>query len=149
VLWTSLWGAFASIFVGFLGGRLLPRPLARVVQWVGFLWMGAFGLLLTACAATDLGFAVARSLVAHEAGWGREQADVISALVLPALAWGFVVARRTPKVERVTVPIKGLGKAFDGVRIVQITDVHIGETLDRRFLQRVVDRVNSLKPDII
>src|SRR5262245_21975330 len=41
-MWTVLWGAFASIFVGLIGGRVLPRPVKQIVQWVGFLWIGAF-----------------------------------------------------------------------------------------------------------
>lgn len=147
--WTVLWGAFASIFISLIGGRLLPRSIGQVLQWVGFLWIGAFGLLLTAVAATDLGFYVASLVTPRTASWGPLQALVVVALVVPALAWGFFVARSTPRVERLTVPITGLGKAFDGLRIVQITDVHIGDTLDRRFLRRVVDQVNALKPDLI
>jgi predicted MPP superfamily phosphohydrolase len=149
VWWTVLWSAFASIFVSLLGGRLLPRRAALVLQWVGFLWIGAFALLLTACAATDLGFFIAARFVPRTADWGPLQALVIAGIVVPGLIWGFVSARRTPGVERVNVPIKGLHKGFDGLRIVQITDVHIGDTLDRRFLRRVVDQVNALKPDII
>jgi predicted MPP superfamily phosphohydrolase len=147
--WTVLWGAFASIFISLIGGRLLPRSVGQVLQWVGFLWIGAFAMLLTACAATDLGFFVASFVAPRTSAWGPLQAGLIMALVVPALAWGFLVARRTPKVERVTVPIRGLGKAFDGLRIVQITDVHIGDTLDGSFLRRVVDAVNALKPDVI
>lgn len=147
--WLALWGGFASLFLGFLGGRLLPRPLARVFQWVGFIWMGMFALLLTTSAATDLAFFLAGRMTPHGPEWGRAQALLIAIVVVPALAWGFFVARRTPVVERITVPIKGLGKALDGLKIVQITDIHIGETLDRRFLKRVVSQVNALNPDVI
>jgi uncharacterized protein len=147
--WTVLWGAFASIFVSLIGGRLLPRRAALVLQWMGFLWIGAFGLLLSTVAATDLGFYIASFVTPRTAQWGPLQATVVAALVVPALVWGFAVARRTPGVERLTVPIRGLGKELDGLRIVQITDVHIGDTLDRRFLRRVVDRVNSLDADIV
>ncbi len=149
VLWMLLWAAFGSIFAGFLGGRLLPRPLARVLQWVGFIWMGMFGLLFTTSAATDLAFFLAGHVAPRGPEWGRAQAVTVLVLVVPALVWGFLVARRTPPVERTTIPIKGLGKAFDGLKIVQLTDIHIGETLDRRFLKRVVDQVNALKPDLV
>lgn len=149
VLWMLLWGAFGSIFAGFLGGRLLPRPIARVLQWVGFIWMGMFGLLFTTSAATDLAFFIAGHVAPRGPEWGRAQAVMVLVLVVPALTWGFLVARRTPPVERTTIPIKGLGKALDGLKIVQLTDIHIGETLDRRFLKRVVDQVNALKPDIV
>ena len=149
VLWLTLWAAFGSIFLGFFGGRLLPRSLARITQWVGFIWMGMFGLLLTTSLATDLAFFLAGQMTAKGPEWGRAQALMVAALVGPALAWGFFVARRTPVVERTDVPIKGLGPAFEGLKIAQLTDVHIGETLDRRFLKRVAAQVNALQPDVI
>jgi len=34
--WGTLWVSFASIFGGFIGGRLLGRRLAKVLQWIGF-----------------------------------------------------------------------------------------------------------------
>ncbi|MBK7865496.1 MAG: metallophosphoesterase [Archangiaceae bacterium] len=149
IAWAALWAGFASILLGFLGGRLLPRPVARVVQWVGFLWMGMFALLLSTSAATDLAFFLAGKVAPHGPEWGRTQALLIALLVGPTLAWGFFVARRTPSIERITVPIEGLGRALDGLKIVQLSDIHIGETLDRRFLRRVVAQVNALDPDLI
>src|SRR3954469_14947095 len=38
--WVALFGAFACIPAGFILGRLLPRKIAGLVQWVGFIWMG-------------------------------------------------------------------------------------------------------------
>ncbi len=42
-----------------------------------------------------------------------------------------------------------MAPGLDGTRIVQISDVHIGETLGRDFAQQVADTVNSLKPDLV
>jgi predicted MPP superfamily phosphohydrolase len=146
--WGALWTAFASIFLGFIGGRLLPRRAARVFQWVGFVWMGLFGLLLVSLAVTDAGlWAAARSGVAVDT-WQRARALGVLSVVLPTLAWGFVVARR-PQVKTVEVPIPGLHRSLDGFTLVQLSDVHIGETLDRRFAQAVVDQANALNPDAI
>jgi predicted MPP superfamily phosphohydrolase len=52
----------------------------------------------------------------------------------------------TPEIE---VPLARLPKALDGLKIVQLTDVHIGPILDKRFLKSVVDKVNHLKPDLV
>ena len=59
--------------------------------------------------------------------WAKAQASPI----------GFAVAR-APAIKRITVPIKNLPKAFEGYRIAQITDVHIGDTLDLQELSRFV-----------
>jgi predicted MPP superfamily phosphohydrolase len=147
--WTALWASFGAIFAGFVGGRLLPRPFAKVLQWVGFSWMGAFGLLLSATALSDLVLFVAGQVTTVDlAAWQPWRALAVVAVVGPALAGGFVVAR-APAIKRVTVPIKNLPKAFEGYRIAQISDVHIGETLTRDFAEQVTRAVNSLAPDAV
>jgi len=146
--WTALWTAFASIFLGFIGGRVLPRGVARVFQWIGFAWMGLFGLLLVGLAVTDVGlWAAARAGVLDDT-WLRARALGVLSVVLPALAWGFVVARR-PEVKTLEVPIPGLAKSLDGFTLVQLSDVHIGETLDRRFAEAVVAQVNAQHADAV
>jgi predicted MPP superfamily phosphohydrolase len=146
--WVLLWTFFFSIFGGFLGGRVLPRPLAKVAQWFGFVWMGAFGLLLVSTALSDLGFFIAGKFTVMQPSWQSLRAAGVFALVVPALAWGFYVSRR-PETKRVTIEIPGLDPSLDGFRIVQISDVHIGETLGRDFAQLVTDQVNALKPDLV
>jgi predicted MPP superfamily phosphohydrolase len=147
--WTMLWVFFASIFLGFLGGRLLPRSVARVAQWFGFIWMGAFGLLFVSTALSDLVLFIAERFFAQDvSGWGPARALAVLAVVLPALSYGFVISAR-PKTKRVTVTIPGLDKSLDGFRIAQISDVHIGETLSRQFAQQVTDQVNALKADAV
>jgi predicted MPP superfamily phosphohydrolase len=146
--WTALWTCFASIFVGFLGGRVLPRPAAKVVQWVGFVWMGAFGLLLVTTAASDVALAVLSRTALWDPSWLSLRPLGVVGLVVPALAFGFVVAR-SPRVKRVTVAIPNLPSRFEGFRIAQITDVHIGETLTRSFAVHVTRTVNSLDADAV
>ncbi|CAN5435791.1 metallophosphoesterase [soil metagenome] len=47
------------------------------------------------------------------------------------------------------VSIAGLPPAFDGMRIAQITDLHIDERIPLGYLRRVVERVNAAKPDLV
>lgn len=148
VLWTVLWGAFASIFGGFIGGRVLPRPLARVAQWVGFVWMGAFGLLLTGVAASDLVLWAASKVTVVDGAWQQLRALAVAGAVLPAMGYGAWVARR-PRVKRLEVKLPGLGQALDGFKVVQLSDVHIGETLGRAFAAQVTAQVNALSPDVV
>jgi uncharacterized protein len=146
--WTALWASFGSIFAGFIGGRLLPRPMAKVLQWVGFTWMGAFGLLVVSTALSDLVLGLAGRFTMVDATWLAWRAVVVVGVVVPTLVGGFFVAR-APAMKRVTVSITGLPEAFEGYRIAQITDVHIGETLTRTFAAKVTQMVNSLNADMV
>jgi predicted MPP superfamily phosphohydrolase len=63
--------------------------------------------------------------------------------------YGLYSALRKPDVVEITIPIRNLPGEFDGFRIVQITDIHVGPTIKRSFVQSVVDKVNALKPDLV
>jgi uncharacterized protein len=47
------------------------------------------------------------------------------------------------------IQMPGLDRAFDGYRIVQITDLHAGDGISRANLEKVVELVNEQKPDLV
>lgn len=63
--------------------------------------------------------------------------------------YGMVQAAQLPEVKTVRVPLTGLPPDLAGLRIVQLTDIHVSSTIKRPFVQGVVDAVNQLSPDII
>ena len=148
IAWVMVWLFFGSIFAGFLGGRLFPPRAAKIFQWLGFVWMGAFGLLLVTTSLSDLALFIASKVTVVDASWPQVRALAVIGIVVPALVWGFYVSRR-PETKRVEVKIPGLDPSLDGFRIVQISDVHIGETLTRDFAKKVTDQVNALSPDVV
>jgi uncharacterized protein len=48
-----------------------------------------------------------------------------------------------------TVELSKLDRAFNGYRIVQITDLHSGDGIDRHQLEAVVEAVNAQQPDLV
>jgi predicted MPP superfamily phosphohydrolase len=62
---------------------------------------------------------------------------------------GLYNARRRARVRRIDVPIHDLPKALDGFTIAQISDLHVGPTIKRRYVEAVVDAVNALDPDLV
>ena len=44
---------------------------------------------------------------------------------------------------------KEIPRGFDGMKIVQISDIHYGTTINESNLKKMVNKVNQLKPDII
>jgi predicted MPP superfamily phosphohydrolase len=79
------------------------------------------------------------------------QTSALAVLALAALAtlWGFVNARRTARVVTVDVPLTGLPPALQGFRIAQISDIHVGPTIKRGYLQGIVHAVNGLEADMV
>jgi uncharacterized protein len=79
---------------------------------------------------------------------GRALAGAMLAIAVVVLVLGYLGARKLV-VRRVDVEVPGLAKEFDGLRIVQLSDLHIGPHTNRRFLRRVVDEARALEPDLI
>jgi predicted MPP superfamily phosphohydrolase len=72
--------------------------------------------------------------------------------VLAALAGITVVAFLEPHwlhVVRTEVDIAGLPPGFDGLRVVQLTDIHRGPYLGSEQVRAAVELANSLQPDLI
>ncbi len=64
-------------------------------------------------------------------------------------SYGIYEARKRPGIVEITTPLKNLPAAFDGFRIVQITDIHAGLTIRRDWIETVVEEVKALSPDLI
>ncbi|RKH18729.1 metallophosphoesterase, partial [Corallococcus sp. CA041A] len=54
-----------------------------------------------------------------------------------------------PEVTEVVVRIPKLPRSLDGFSIVQLTDLHVGPFIQRRFMDELVRRANALKPDLV
>ena len=71
-------------------------------------------------------------------------------LILGAFAHGMTRGRYGYHVRRVDVPIADLPDALDGLRIVQISDAHLGSFLeDFEPVKRGLDMINALEPDLL
>ncbi len=66
-----------------------------------------------------------------------------------SIAYGWGIERHRPVVERITVFLPGLGSAWKGFRIVQITDLHLEPLAVPGLLKTTVDMINGLKPDLV
>lgn len=150
VAWAVVWGLFGLLFAGFFG-RKLPRVVAVPLHWVAYSWMGLFVLLFCSVAAVDLasvGVALVRGApVAGRWTWGASVAAL--ALGVGAFTWGAWRALGPAVVEHIRVPIAGLPPEFEGYRVVQLSDLHVGDTRGRGFSERLAKQVNALDPDLV
>lgn len=74
----------------------------------------------------------------------------VSALIFGAYTYGVLKGRYTYKIFREKIKFSNLPSAFDGLKIVQISDLHLGSFLkDFEEVSKGVSMINDLKPDII
>ncbi|MGE0174954.1 MAG: metallophosphoesterase [Oligoflexales bacterium] len=66
-----------------------------------------------------------------------------------ALFFGVWSAYRGPQIRHVKIAFPNLDSALVGLRIVQISDLHAGLTIGKRYVQKVVYTANTLNADII
>ncbi|MCF1481879.1 MULTISPECIES: metallophosphoesterase [Rhizobium/Agrobacterium group] len=64
-------------------------------------------------------------------------------------AYAVSQAIRVPPLKDIEIPIAGLPPAFDGYRIVQLTDLHISRLFPARWTEEVVSKTNGLDADLI
>jgi hypothetical protein len=75
------------------------------------------------------------------------QVGGVSSLVI-AFVYGYTLGQRRLSVTRLRVPLRYPSR-LDGLRIVQISDIHIGQNLSPGQLRRFVEGVNALAPDLV
>ena len=83
--------------------------------------------------------------------WGKKVGIAVALLIMLFAAYGMFVGYQQLEIHQVEFMSKDLPKAFDGYRIVQFSDAHVGTMTGSRqwLLQRAVDSILALKPDMI
>lgn len=120
------------------------------VDWTSLISMGWFSSVWVLTILRDSTFALVWLIDRPVMTQTRE----LTSLLVPTLAaigsaWGFYRARQCAPVRPVTVPLSRLPDALAGLRIVQISDIHVGPTIRKDYLSRIVERVNSLDADLV
>jgi uncharacterized protein len=125
-----------SLVIGIFLMLYLPKVLFNVTQLLG-----------------DAGVLMA-SLFRIPAGslrqWFLVPGAALGVLLFISIGMGMVRGRTHLKVFREEIPVRELPQSFDGLRLVQISDLHLaGFYRNPAYIRKVVDEVNALKPDLI
>nr|WP_255809250.1 metallophosphoesterase [Achromobacter sp. ACRQX] len=141
--------------MGMLARSSVNPPWGDRIAWVGLLAMGLFSSLFVLTVLRDalmLLLWLGNLAAGADLPWldlRRASAWTVIGLSLAGSLAGFYNARRRARVVDVDVPIAGLPQDLDGFTIVQISDIHVGPTIKRRYVQAIVDAVNEQLPDMI
>ena len=173
VAWLIIFFAFLLPYSGrYLRRQDISATWAEIVLNVGYISLGFFGILFIIILARDVILALlwlvrkAGKIVDNISGTNSRFTDtpqnlerrrfLVHSSNLGVLAlsgglsgYGIHEATTPPGIVRVSVPVKNLPKELEGFRIVQITDLHVGRTIKRKYVSGVVRIANELDPDII
>ena len=130
---------------------LQNRMLADRLAWVGLTAMGFFSSLFVLTVLRELVLLGAHLLLsgAQAQIWIERSAQATLYLSLFVTLAGLIIARRRPGIVEIKIPVVDLPLALHGFSIAQISDVHVGPTIKRGFVEGIVRRVNELKADMI
>lgn len=144
----ACFGKFA--FFALAGDDAFVPNLPPVAIWTyGGVYGAAmfFAALAFAACAIDIALAMIGRPVSVRTK--RVRAAVLAGLAVATSAWGMYEGVRMPGVVRVEIAWNELPPAFDGYRIVHMSDLHCSTAARRARMEKIVARVNELDADLV
>ena len=153
VIWLVL-GLFVILqLLGPFLYRLYPNQSGKsfIMHWVTYTTLGLFTSLVFYTFAADLFMAVWKWIARPDNAVDLQRRGFLAVMTmtLGSAVIGVSQAVRGPKVFEVDIPIVNLPPELEGFRIAQVSDLHVGPTIGRRYAENVVELVNGLSPDLI
>jgi len=137
-----------------LGKRMEDHLRFAVCYWHGFCWPGSdvfgegtFDRPWLAAGGDAIAQAEQKTDVAFE--FFRVMSIAVVAVLVGMFAWGFTGGQRFVEETRVPIEVRGLHDAHHGLRIVHLSDFHIGNGLEGERLGALVARVNAMDADLV
>ena len=117
-----------------------PTWLGIVSGWINFIYM------IAVIAHAPLSIAIATT----SRKWIWCMGGVVMGIAIWIFFYSMIKTRTDYQIKRVVIESAKLPKEFDGYRIVQISDLHIGTMLNaEQEISQIAEKCNSLKPDMV
>lgn len=120
-----------------------------LLAWSGLLAMGIFSSLAIFSLLRAFVLAIGSLAGCESAGFAQDSALVVILAVVAVTLFGLLNARRTARVVERDITLDTLPEALDGYSIVQLSDIHVGPTIKRGYIEAMVKRANGLSADLI
>jgi uncharacterized protein len=145
----GVWGAWAwavALWLFPLTRMIFFRDSAGRLQGLAFFLMGlgaTFFILLLLLKLSGL------ALLLLGYSWPAWAPWVVLGCSILLCLWGWQSALGPAVLREIRLPTKNLHPDLEGLRIVQISDVHISHSIGRHQVPALVAQVQALKPDLI
>lgn len=144
---------YSVIASSLVTGFFLPASgLQRIARMTGNIWLGVFLYIFMFMAIAD----IIKTILKHSSGrpkaWFTRKGFVIIGGIVAACIIGMsmygVINAGIIRVAEYDVSIEKSVPSGD-LNIVLVADIHMGYSIGSRFVERMVDKINSLDPDIV
>jgi predicted MPP superfamily phosphohydrolase len=155
-------------FSFFLRGTSTDLPVAVILSWMSYVGFGFFSLILFGLIFRDLLLGITNlykkirnyfnkiRYLPEKTFDPQRRLFILNATNVGVIgsaalitSYGIYEARRKPVLEKVTIPLTGMGAEDGEYKIAQFTDIHAGNTIRRGFIESAVMQINSLEADAI
>ena len=134
------------LFISPLTAAFLEKREKLIVSlpfsWVGYSWLGISGIALLLLAVSD---GLQFILPSFD---DKQQFHIVFLTTIAASIWGAFETRRF-RIRRIEIKSPKLSGIEKPIKVVQISDLHLGDSSTVSHTQKVVKAVNDLKPDVI
>jgi uncharacterized protein len=136
------------LWISFPLGQILTRLAGRAfvpIDAVGATWIGVLFLMLACLLAADLVTGFGWLLPS----WSRPARLAAVAAGAALSLFAIVQGTRAPEVVEHTVAVRGLRPEHRGLRVVQLSDLHVGAMLGERWIAGRIAQVRAARPDLV
>lgn len=145
---TMYWVIYWMISFAYILGRLIPGPIGRFIKVIGSYFLAVIEISFFLLIFIDLS-----ALLMHVSG-------ITPSFYIPFLCIGYLVILLTllivgsynawtPIKRTYEIKINKKAGSTQQLRIVMASDLHLGNIVGNRHLQKLVSKVNELNPDLI
>jgi len=118
----------------------------RVWTWLGAIVMGIWATFFILSVLFDIALVFVGFFGTFDSH--RQHLWILEISILTS-AVGLLQVLRGPRIKRVFVPIANLADDLIGFTIAQVSDLHVGPTIRRGYVEKVTRRINAHQPDIV
>jgi uncharacterized protein len=139
--WTPFFGLWLS-------SSIFSYLFIKIISGADWLWR-RMRSVFSAASHTPPASSTGTETVNHSRRYFFQAAGVLAgAIPFVSAAYGFVGERLRFQVREVEIPIANLPSALEGLRITQLSDIHIGSYMPVAQVRRAVGMANELHGDL-
>ncbi len=150
---------FLFLSISYVAGRIMERfwlgPPTNFLVWTGSFWMGSMIYFILILVIIDIVRLTNIALPVIPSAWlsNIEQTRLTLFVTVTSLVFVIVMAAHIntwfTKVNRIEVSLNGEQSEMSSVNMVLVSDIHLGSLTPKNRINRMVNRINALEPDII